>query len=166
MDDLNILVVCKQMFRHACAFSECADIAMERFKHETADIEWYTTPATVNSAFACEVYLKALLKYYGVNVAKKHELKELYEALPEKAKAWIKPTVINNYGGRWKNSFGFEYLDNISNAFEKWRYSYEHDWNKSCTMSIDLGFLTVFRNTLRETCSQLFFDKTWEEYIR
>ncbi len=166
MDDLNRLIACQQMFRHACAFSECSDMAKKRFKHETADIEWYITPATVNSAFVCEVYIKALMKYYGVKTAKKHKLKELYEALPEKAKEWIKITVRNYYGGIWMNPFGFECLDNISDAFEQWRYSYEHDWNESCTMNIDLGFLMAFRNALREACSQLFFGKTWEEYIK
>ena len=60
------LFECQKMFRHACAFAECADMAEAKFCHDTADIEWYITPSVVNSAFACEVYIKALLQFYDI----------------------------------------------------------------------------------------------------
>ena len=163
MANQNKLFECQQMFRHACAFSECADLALDKFRHDTADIEWYSTPAVVNSAFACEVYLKALLKYYDIPIKKEHKIKELYEMLPEEARDWIKPTVMNQCG-RWTDQWGHELLENISNAFIEWRYSYEQDWSKSSIMHIDVGFLSAFRNVLREACSQLFYHKTWEDY--
>ena len=146
---------CQQMFRHACAFADCADFAMEDFDPQNIAVEWYSTPATVNAAFACEVYLKALLKYNDIPVKKEHRLKELYELLPEKPREWIKLTVINHYG-QWSDCFGLDYLANISNAFIDWRYSYESDHQ----MSIYLGFLMTFRYALREACCQLFFGKT------
>ena len=161
---------CQQIFRHACAFSDCADFAMREFDPKKINVEWYTTPATVNSAFACEAYLKALLLYYDVPLKKQHELKELYDMLPDKAKEWIKLTVMNNHGGRWKDAFGYDLLDNISNAFLNWRYTYEGKETRNgkrierASFHIDIGFLTVFRNTLREACCQLFFGKTWEAY--
>ena len=149
---------CQKMFRHACAFAECADLALKKFRHESADIEWYAEPATVNSAFACEVFLKALLK-------RQHKIKELYELLPDKLKAAIKQATMANYGGMWKNAFGYELLDNISDAFVDWRYSYEIVGTKRASMQINIGFLTAFRNALREVCCRLFFGKTWEEYL-
>ena len=150
---------CQQMFRHACAFSDCADFAMEAFNRDEKVNEWYPTPAIVNSAFACEVFLKALLKYNDTPVKKEHKLKELYELLPEKTKEWIKLTVTNHYG-QWSDCFGRDYLENISNAFTDWRYSYESDR----LMRIHHGFLTTFRDALREASCQLFFGNTWEEY--
>ena len=160
---------CQQMFRHACAFADCADFAMDQFDPRITDVEWYTTPATVNSAFACEVYLKALLLYYNIPLPKQHELKALYDMLPDKTKEWIMLTVINNHGA-WKDAFGYDLLDSISNAFLNWRYIYEGKETRNgkrierTAFQNDVSFLTVFRNTLREACCQLFFRMTWEEY--
>ncbi len=154
---------CREMFRHACAFCECSDMAFEKFKHDCADIEWYTTPAVVNAAFACEVFCKALFKYYDISSKKTHGLKDMYENFPQELQEWIKINVLNNYGS-WNNVWGVPYLDNISDAFIKWRYSYENNWSKSAVMQIETGFLTVYRNALREACCQLFFNKSWEQY--
>ena len=155
---------CQRMFRHACAFAEVADMAMEKFQHNTADIEWYTEPAAVNSAFACEVFLKALLLYHGVTLRKEHKIQKLYEMLPFDLKYFVKQTTMINYGGQWTDSFGYELLHNISDAFVDWRYSYETVGSKRDSMQINVGFLTAFRNSLREACCREFFSKTWEEY--
>ena len=155
---------CRQMFRHACAFAECADMAEEKFCHETAGIGWYTTPATVNSAFACEVFLKAILRFYDIPVGKKHKIKKLYDLLPERIQEWMKNEVTKGYERMWYDSFGRELLENISDAFVEWRYIYEHDWSKSSVIHMETAFLTTFRNALREACCQLFFRMTWEEY--
>ena len=67
MDNVNpSLFICQQMFRHACAFSDCADFVMKEYDPVKTNVEWYTTPAIVNSTFACEVFLKALLQYYNI----------------------------------------------------------------------------------------------------
>ena len=155
---------CQQMFRHACAFSDCADFAMREFDPKKINVEWYTTPATVNSAFACEVYLKALLLYCDIPIERQHKLKELFELLPDKTKKWIKLTVLNSYGA-WKDAFGFDLLDGISDAFVKWRYNYEYVPQKTCSLNNNVSFLAAFRNALREACCRLFFGKTWEEYL-
>ena len=159
------LFVCQQMFRHACAFAECADLALKKFRHDSADIEWYAEPATVNSAFACEVFLKALLDYHDIPLKRQHKIKELYELLPDKLKTVVKQTTTANYGEMWEDAFGHELLDNISDAFVDWRYSYEIVGAKRASMQISTGFLTAFRNALRETCCRLLFGKTWEEYL-
>ena len=167
MDNLNnTLFDCQRMFRHACAFAEVADLAEAKFCHDTADIEWYSTPATVNSAFACEVFLKGLLLSYGKPAGKKHKLKELYEALPEDAKEWIKENTLIHYGGNWTDTFDFEPLEKISDAFVEWRYSYEYVPDKTCSMKINIGFLIAFRNSLREACCLRLFHMKWDDYSR
>ena len=108
---------CQQMFRHACAFSDIADIAERRFSHESADIEWYITPAIVNSAFACEVFLKALLYHNNDLEIRKHEISELFDLLPEQTKEQIKRDVMTQYGGIWSDPFGRRIVDDISNVF-------------------------------------------------
>lgn len=155
----------KEMFRHACAFCECADMAMEKFQHEIADISWYDIPAGVNSAFACEVFLKAILKFKGIDYCKGHDLKEFFEQLPNDIYDFVKNTTIKNYGS-WCNALGIEYLDNISKAFVDWRYIYEHDFNKGGSVHFEHGFLIQFRNALREVCCQLLYGKTWEEWLK
>ena len=154
---------CQQMFRHACAFAECADMAEAKFRHDTADIEWYTTPAIVNSAFACEVYLKAILLFFDNELIRGHELSVLYDKLPERVKEFIKPTVLNSCV-TWTDIFGLNQLDEISNAFYDWRYVYEYLGKTRASISIDRSFLKAFRDALREACCELFFSKTWEEY--
>ena len=157
----NKLTDCQEMFRHACTFCECADMALDKFKHDTADIGFYVSPVTINSAFACEVFLKAILKHQDIKSTKSHKLRDLYEALPLELKEWIKNEVSGGYPDMWTNL----YLDNISNAFVKWRYNYEHDWRKDgCTMHIEVGFLNRFRDTLREICCRMFFGIAWDEY--
>ena len=160
----QILGACQEMFRHACTFVETADMADNKCKHDTADINWYMIPASVNSAFACEVFLKALLHYSDISFKKLHDLKSLFEKLPEDIKSFVKETTISQSGGMWKNYFGFEYLNNISKAFVDWRYVYEVDITKTGSIRFETGFLRTFRNTLREACCELFFKKTWEEY--
>ena len=151
----------QQMFRHACAFAECADMALKKFRHDTADIEWYSTPSIINSAFACEVYLKAMLLFSNIPIKKEHKIKELYKMIPDQIKDEIKSMVTRGCESIWYDSFGFEKLDNISDAFVEWRYCYE---KLERTREIDIGFLTTFRDALREACCQLFFHVTWEEY--
>lgn len=165
MDNMNTtLLDCQQMFRHACAFSDCADFAMKEFDPGITNVEWYTTPAIVNSAFACEVFLKTLIQYNNIPLKKEHELKELYELLPEDDKEWIKQETLIKYPVGWKDGFGIERLLNISDAFVKSRYNYEYVPKKRGSMQIDIGFLNAFRNTLRDVCCFQLFHVKWDEY--
>jgi len=162
----NKLYDCQEMFRVACTFCECADMAQDKFQHDTADIGFYNTPSIVNSAFACEVFMKAILKFKQIEAPKAHKLKTLYNRLPNKIKTRIKQEVSCGYLDMWQNCFGVEYIDQISNAFVEWRYIYEHDFSKGGTVQINIGFLNRFRDTLREICCEMFFDITWERYKR
>ena len=157
---------CEEMFRHACAFCECADMALEKFSHKSADISWYDIPAGVNSAFACEVFLKTILKWNQIRFEKEHNLVGLFNLLPEDIKVSIQNELEIGYGGFTKDYVKRKYFDNINKSFVNWRYSYEHDFLIQGSMRFEIGFLIEFRNLLRETCSQLLFRKTWEEYSK
>lgn len=166
MDNANTtLFTCQQMFRRACAFSDCADFAMKEYDPEITNVEWYTTPAIVNSAFACEVFLKALLLYYNIKLKREHKLKDLYELLPKNDKEQIKQGTLIKYPVGWENGFGLERLEHISDAFVEWRYSYEYVPGKRGSLQIDIGFLNAFRNTLRDVCCFRLFGMKWDDYI-
>ena len=160
----NKIFDCQEMFRDACAFCECADLALKAEQHPTADISWYDLPAIVQSAFACEVLLKAILKYQEIEYKPTHKLRELYDVLSCDIKEIIKQEVVARSGEKWTDWRGIQIIDEISNAFVEWRYSYEHDWNKSASMQINIGFLNQFRDCLRDICCVKFFSKTWDKY--
>lgn len=151
---------CHEMFRHACAFCECADMAMEKHYHKSADIETYDIPAMVNSAFACEVFLKALLKYYDINYKNEHRLKSLYNMLPIDIGLLIHLQLLTCSVASW----GQESLEDISDTFVHWRYSYEQDYRKNPFINYDTGPITAFRNVLREACCEIFFGEMWITY--
>ena len=153
---------CAEMFRHACAFCECADLAREKFSCENVDIEFLTVPSNVNSAFACEIFLKTILKIYDVKYVKGHELKKLFDNLPKELQDYVKQYFVNLH--LWKDGFGIENLAKISKTFQKWRYIYEHDFRKGAMIQIESGFLNMFRNLLREICCKELFSRSWEEY--
>ena len=162
MIDNNGLFKCQEMFRYGCIFSECADMANSKLAHDTADLGFYTSPAVVNSAFSCEVFLKSLLDYYDQKYKKTHKLNLLFDSLPKDIQEWVQHYVLSHCG-QWYFPMmaNARYLDLCSNAFEEWRYGYEI---KGC-MEIQIGFLLSFRNALREKCCQLFFKKQWNQFV-
>jgi hypothetical protein len=90
------------------------------------------TPYTVNAAFACELYLKGLLRLQKDTLQElealprfeQHNLAKLYAILNETEKESLKSSVMQKLTSPQKN---FEaYLDEISNAFKECRYAYEN----------------------------------------
>ena len=149
----NHLFDTKQMFRHACAFASCAEFC--RKDGHTID---HVKPEIVNSAFACEVFLKSLLFYNKIEYGKKHDLEALYGLLPAQHKGYIECELLKQYG-KLHNAFGISYLSNVSKAFEVWRYSFEKR-----SLQIEIGFLLTFRDLLRELCCMEYYKMTWDEY--
>lgn len=143
------------MYYTAREFSDCADFCLKQHDN-TEGILFYVNPAAVNAAFACEIYLKLLLYLNNIDYKKIHTLKELFNLLPENIKADVKYNTVMNFG-QWRDSFGFELLDNISNVFNELRYIYERDWSKNGTMRIETGFLIAFRNALQEQFKGYYF---------
>lgn len=145
------------MYRTGCEFSDCADFAMKAQNIVPFHGLFYSVPAVVNSAFACEVFLKLLLEMEQIAIKKTHQLEDLFDQLPDQVKADIQQNTMQKYG-TWTDVFGLSLLHQVSDAFVTWRYNYEHDFGKDGTMKIEIGFLVAFRNALREKCRDYFRD--------
>ena len=144
-----------EMFRTGCEFADCADFCLKATSVPHPEFLFYASPAVVNAAFACEVFLKLLLYWNGIEEKKIHKLKDLFEKLPDDTQIILKNSVVSRYGS-WKDVWGFDCLDNVTDAFVTWRYSYEYDWTKSAQMHVNLGFLIAFKDALKELCCQSF----------
>lgn len=107
-------------------------------------------PAIVNGAFACELYIKANLSQ---DIAG-HELKALFDYLPEEKKNEIEQRVSDKL--KWDNdSFNFEdTLAKFSNAFPFWRYIHEKDSLGELGLNRSLQFLDVFIEVIKEMLGQ------------
>ena len=120
-------------FKHARDFFKSAKILDEKniFK-----------PVMVNIAFACELYMKALLiwKNQSQDIIGEHKLQELFYMLGESVQRQIKEESGIE---RWD-----EFLLHSSNAFCAWRYYYEKD----NVMFGHLGGLLTFAGVLDEIC--------------
>lgn len=142
-----------EMYFTACKFSECADLCQREGEKKGVLGVLYATPAVVNAAFACEVFLKLLLHSEEIKIPREHRLHALYNKLPDELKERIRGDVVQRYG-QWKDAFGMECLKSISDAFATWRYIYEHDWHKSATVRIDVSFLMALKNALKALCGE------------
>ena len=92
----------------------------------------YVGPCAVNLAFACELYLKALLAEKGNSITKTHALKDLFELLDQTTQDEIR----NEYDTFPLTPPIFsidECLTVHSNAFVDWRYYYEVNPSKTLT---------------------------------
>ena len=153
-----------RMFKHACGFVDCAIFCERDKKPFSTAVTSHVVASIVNSAFACEVFIKSLLVFYGESIEsiKGHELKNLwkrYKTIDGNNAEQVEASVKEIFNSQNNNIFD-ELLDNISNAFEYWRYIYE---KKNGTLNV--GFLKVFRDRLRELCCQTFYKKTWSDYM-
>lgn len=159
----NVLVNSQRMFEHACAFCDCAKFC----EVEPNSIEYrmrsHTVSGIVNSAFACEVFIKTLLVYHGKDVKdiKCHKLKTLwkeYRTLDYDTAILVEESIKSWFNSKNENIFN-ELLNQSSNAFEYWRYIYEKQ-----NGNININFLRGFRYILREVCCRQLFSMSWEKY--
>lgn len=155
----------KRMFKHACGFYDCASFCEHEPKNIKVSFSGHMIADIVNSAFACEVFIKSLLVSKGKNIneIKGHKLKDLWNKYRECNSSIASDFEKNvmQYFNTTNESFFDESLENISNAFEKWRYIYEIHGAK-----IHINFLRVFRLMLRELCCEELYGMTWEEYSK
>lgn len=131
------------MYEQGLAFLQCADKCYPSEESSPWEMVTHSKVSSVNSAIACEIFLKALLEYYDVEYKKTHNLKELFGLLPEFDQGIIKNRMIDRYGS-WCDSLEISYLDRIGDTFVTWRYSYEIDNAK-----LYCSFLICFRNVLQ-----------------
>lgn len=111
-------------------------------------------PFIVNKAFACEVYLKLILKEDGFDINKldsrdRHKLDVLYKKTNASFKEYIIKTFSKVYGS--KINLEIE-IKKISNVFTKWRYIYEY---VDKVNTVNYGFLNVFCEILDRYAYQL-----------
>lgn len=161
MDSLNVYDPLR-MFEHGCAFVDCA----KSCEIEPNNIEYrmysHTVSGIVNSAFACEIFLKTLLVLHETS-AKGHDLNKLwrkYKQADIKTALSIEQGMKEWFNSQNENMFA-EMIEDAHNAFEHWRYIYEKDSAK-----INPHFLRGFRNILRDVCCRKIHGKSWVEYIK
>lgn len=84
---------------------------------------FFAIPAIVNTAFACELYLKAILiKLVPNPVLNDHALLDLFHQLPES----IRSSLNNSYKNKSPYYMELEEVLAIhSESFKNWRYAYE-----------------------------------------
>ena len=154
-----------RIFKHACAFVDCAKFCETEPNKIGYRLQSHMVSGIVNSAFACEVFIKSLLVFNGVSVEKihGHDLKILWGKLQ---KVDLQTALLVEMRMReWFNSEDETLFDKmlteISNAFEYWRYIYEKRGG-----TINPNFLRGFRDVLREVCCNKLYNKSWEEFIK
>ena len=84
-------------------------------------------PFVVNAAFACEMYLKMMLRLHDKQ-KNTHNLIALFKLLPNKLKDQINKITKQKEGDfRLESHLFKDQLKTISNAFVDWRYIYEQE---------------------------------------
>lgn len=161
----NVEYDVRRMFKHACAFTDCAIFCQKAPNSIVVRTQWYTIPEIVNSAFACEVFIKSLLLHHGMTLEeirrKNHGLKGLWKAFRETdatSAARVEYDVTQPFNSQNPDFFD-DMLDIMSEAFKEWRYIYEG--HGAC---INMNFLIIFRNRLRSFCCESYYQMTWSEY--
>ena len=148
------------MFDHANGFYLCAELCEKAFDSKTLRWDLYSTPSSVNLAFACEIYLKTLLFCIdNEKPIKQHRLNDLIALLPEDVKDSIMQSVYMKFPLE-KNAWGESYLNLVSDTFTEWRYSYE-----KYQLSCEIGYLRALADSLKEECAHRIFGISWDEYI-
>lgn len=106
---------------------------------------------SVNLAFSCELYLKAMLYELDVDFGKTHRISDLYKLLPKNQKKRIKESVHFQYHKKVK----FELiLEEISEAFVFLRYAHERKAiviNWDALSSISTAIMQVARDIIGGT---------------
>ena len=159
----NTLFDSQRMFKHACAFFDCAKFCETEPQNINMGVCTHLVADIVNSAFACEVFIKSLLIFNKLTLEdiRGHKLKDLwtkYKEIDNERALLIEKTVNEFFGNDEEFVFG-ESLENVSDAFVNWRYIYEKH-----SGSIHLQFLRIFREILREHCCKEIYKMTWKEF--
>lgn len=153
----------ERMFRHACAFADCA-IFCEREPNNVVEVRTHshTAAGIVNSVFACEVFIKTLLTIAGIDFKKEHRLKVLWHKLKkvDTQTTDLLEDSIQKYFNTQNEKLFQELLNQASDAFICWRYIYEVDEAR-----INILFLIRLRNLLREECCKKLYGQSWMDYV-
>lgn len=153
----------RRMFKHACAFLDCASFCQIEPNNIEYRMSSHTVAGIVNSAFACEVFIKSLLVYHGENFEKLngHGLRKHWNTYKKKdrEKALLVEQGIRQWFDSDNEKIFAELLKVCSNAFEQWRYIYEKSEG-----SVHILFLRGFALSLRTLCCKEFYGESWDEF--
>ena len=83
-----------RMFQQALSFATTAAYLHNRDLKSVPSNPLSIAPFVVNSAFAIELYLKALARCYGIQLTNEHNLLRLYDKLPSEAGALIQNRLL------------------------------------------------------------------------
>lgn len=115
------------------------------------DNQHVAVPAFANGFFACELFLKCILKSYDIKTSG-HNILELFKSLPIALRDAVKEEFSNNakeFLAINKTSF-YGLLEKIADGFEFWRYIFEDEnsaienFEKEYPFGYSEGFLQYF----------------------
>lgn len=109
----------------------------------------YFDVATVNAAFACEIYLKFLLIHDSTNpeFSHKHDILALFNSLSNT----IKKEITEHISSKYSEQDFLVALTIISDDFVNFRYSYERSYNP---VVLNFDFYHDFLETLCFICNE------------
>ena len=116
------------------AYTRC----MEQRPIDLKTFQMLPFPALTCLSFSCEVYLKTLLFYFGSSIPNIHDLKKLFNLLPENIRDYIQKAYNNPT--RFTND-----LDDTKEYFLSSRYLYEKEAG-----NFSFVFILWFREKLKE----------------
>lgn len=105
-----------------------------------------STPVMVNSAFACELFLKAILILHDIDYKREHNLKPLFDLLPKNEyKEFLTIGDTDHFESE---------LEKHSKDFVSWRY-YMENVEYGETYHMEPIFTEIFMENLKELCKCL-----------
>lgn len=153
------------MFEHACAFVDCAEACFIEPSSFKLRLKSHGAAAIVNSAFACEIFIKSMLVFNMTPASeiRGHELLTLWNQLKTKDAVLvnnIEDTIVSLFETDNTDMF-ISQLEIASNAFEHWRYIYEKEES-----TINANFLRLLMYELRAMCCNKFYNLDWIDYVK
>lgn len=119
-----------------------AFIALEQLKAPDEEL-LFVVPSLVNGAFAVELTIKAILNEQGISYEHEHNLKILFEKLPEDIQNRVWSFLVTKFPEYSDVAMCENELLIMSEAFVKWRYCFEAN-----APAFDLRFLSAFANAM------------------
>lgn len=120
----------QKIINTANSFLLAADRALEQRPLGPGQFQMLLVPAVVSTAFAVELYFKAIITLESRN-ARGHDLSVLFRYISAKSQASLVAGVQHNHAD-FKQKLGA-----ISDAFVEWRYIFEQQ-----SANLDFQFLT------------------------
>lgn len=138
----------------AVAYHEATQHLYDNF----GTVSYKMAPVGSTAAFACELYLKALLAKTQNGQTTGHKLNALYAQLPTDISSDIEDTTNHSYPFTTRHETFSDCLAEISNAFAELRYIYEYSAYK-----INFTFLFSFLAALRTVADKYIPMQTSEK---